>query len=348
MKYAQKALVVLALVVLVSVHSSAEDISFMRDTDGTIIHLGGLQGDLGGLLWGVTNEGQVVGYWSDSYSRVYVWDREQGVRDIGALGAKGAQYQGMTENGQVWGRSADVDGKVQTFIWDEVNGMRVPNFLDRLDRILDMNDVGQMLVSSVSLGLCIWDAENGFQPVSCAGDYALDGRINNNGQFAYSTFVDDSGNNVQKIFFCDQESQVDIGVCGWNSMVMYFDLNDAGAVVGRPYDESGELHTFIWDSVSGLSDLSFYATDLNNNGQVVGYCRDGFGVRHCVIWDPTAGLQEIQGVPGEIDSNGLVFNDVGEMCGTYSVPEPVPEPSCLAALTFGICGIALCGRKKTR
>ncbi len=94
-----------------------------------ITDLGVLPGGSYSCAEGTNDSGQVVG-WSDSASgcRAFLWDREQGMQNLGVTGGPRSYAEDINDAGQVVGYSYP-DGGWRAFLWDREHGMQDLNDL---------------------------------------------------------------------------------------------------------------------------------------------------------------------------------------------------------------------------
>lgn len=92
-------------------------------------------------------------------------------------------------------------------------------------------------------------------------------------------------------------------------------FNDAGQVIGYMQFADGGGHAFVWDAITGMTDLSIAdstyssAFAINNAGQIAGYyfLPDNSG-SHGYVWDAANGMTDIGTLGGSSSSAGVINN----------------------------------------
>ena len=121
--------------------------------DGAVRHLGSLGGTMG-KAGAINDRGEVAGFSSlpgDSSVHSFLWSRDAGMRDLGALGADHlGDPAGINNNTQVVGGSCDLAGNCRAFLWEK-NVMSDLNDLIPADSpwylvyALGINDPGEIV-----------------------------------------------------------------------------------------------------------------------------------------------------------------------------------------------------------
>jgi uncharacterized membrane protein len=95
-------------------------------------------------------------------------------------------------------------------------------------------------------------------------------------------------------------------------------INDAGQVAGYRLDAQSHDAPFLWDPVTGVTDLAQWgwARAVNNASQVVGQL--SVSLRAC-LWDPSNGLAILPIPDLGRSSDALGINDAGQMIGWINV-----------------------------
>src|SRR5215469_2556740 len=247
--------------------------------DAQVIDVGTLAGGYESFAWGVNNHGQVVGFSTngtlDPYSyfyaqilgfaggtqsRAFLWDRRNGMQDLGTLGGPDAWAAIVNEQGQVAGISytsatANAD-----------NGPSCPPGVPSQDPFF-------------------WDKNSGMIDVgNFGGTCAVPQAFNNRGQMVGQSYL--AGNTVAHAFLWSKNAQPqlkDLGSLGGDNAAALW-IDDAGDVVGyadivNPGGCSGLTcvhHAVLWRKGTA-TDLGSIGTDpcsraisINPTGQVVG------------------------------------------------------------------------------
>src|ERR1035441_164584 len=100
-------------------------------------------------------------------------------------------------------------------------------------------------------------------------------------------------------------------------------VKDSGEVIGVYQDQSGNVHTFVWNATSGYKTISIpgvpgaMITDTNSSGVVVGGYFNGATDRGFVY---QKGKFQIVQPPGANDSSISSINNKGQLVGAYTTP----------------------------
>lgn len=247
--------------------------------------LGFIDNYVSGNAQSVNNNGEIVGYLSDTLNygaprtkatRAFIFDSANGMRFIENSATDESVATSINNSGQVVGV---IDG--QAFIWNAQNGLQT------LDNFIGANTNWTFTAAT---------------------------KINNQGQIiGQGTF-----NNAERNFFWDGGAVFDLG-----DIYKYevYGLNDMGQIVGLSYDDNGNSQAFLWDKTGGFQNVSNLvsengwvwqkAADINNRGQILveGY-NENLGILR--VWILTPAEKEplifIPGIAGstlyEADANG--------------------------------------------
>jgi probable HAF family extracellular repeat protein/predicted outer membrane repeat protein len=241
--------------------------------------------------YAINDSGQVVGQssTSDNQTRAFLWDKDNGMRNLGALeipGNPGQPYYyscatGINNSGQVVGYSGYYDGPERAFLWEN----------------------GQMF----SLGTL------GGRDSHATG-------INNQGQtVGYSI----NSNGDRRAFLWHNGIMQDIGTLEGRTTYAY-GINDNGQVIGESYTSNG-YNAFIWDNgvMTNLGTIDQYgsvAKSINNSGQITGSItpEKSYIRQEAVLWDNNT-ITTL----GYLDANdptsyGHAINENGQIVG-YSL-----------------------------
>jgi probable HAF family extracellular repeat protein len=127
---------------------------------------------------------------------------------------------------------------------------------------------------------------------------------------------------VQRAFMWNAGTLTDIGVLSTSdsgySHSMALGVNNSGQVVGNSRAETGSLHAFVWDSISGMTDITpdsafSIAYGINNNGQAAGL--GGSSPQVGFKWQ-SGSISDLGDLPGGSElSRGFAINDNGQIAG---------------------------------
>jgi probable HAF family extracellular repeat protein len=121
--------------------------------NGVVTSLGSFGGTMGKAA-AINDRGEVAGFSSlpdDSFVHPFLWTKDTGMRDLGALGADFlADPAGINNNTQVVGGSCDVSGNCRAFLWEnnvmsDLNDLIGANSPWYLVYALGINDAGEIV-----------------------------------------------------------------------------------------------------------------------------------------------------------------------------------------------------------
>lgn len=276
----------------------------------------------------INNKNQTVGYsMVDRHAVATLWDTN-GRTYLTDPAETISIAMGINNNGMVVGgvRPINTSNTDVWFRWQGGNLMQLPVS----GGAVDVNDNGQIIG-----GGYFWSQTTGVLPLSSAANC-----INNSGQMAGQGMFWNSPTQVMSMGFSTGQ------------IVDARGINDNGQVVGF-YCVPGQLdEAFIWDSANGTRDLGVVggADDINNRGEVVGTDN----TYHAFYWYNDNFIQ-LESLAPDALSRAYSINDSGWIAGKawdaqgnlHAVLwEPVPEPSAVIALLFGIAGLGVPALRK--
>jgi probable HAF family extracellular repeat protein len=297
--------------------------------NGHISDLGTLPGGYDSWAFGVNNRGQVVGASTngtpDPYSyyyfqifgsaagtqmRPFLWDRQNGMQDLGALGGPDAWAGLVNERGQVAGVS------YTSFNANATNGTCAPN--------------------APGQNPFFWQKDTGIVDIgTLGGTCGVPNAMNNRGQVVGQSYL--AGNLVARAFLWDKNANpplTDLGTLGGDNAAALW-INDAGDVVGladtpNPPGCSGVTcvhHAALWtggkitDLGSVDGDPCSRALSINSKGQIVGFTAAtcGGNATHSFLWQdggPAVDLGTlVQSGSGLSLTQAIYIDDEGEIVG---------------------------------
>lgn len=242
--------------------------------------------------------GQVGGALADHTA--FVGDRQGGIQPLGALSpGQRSEVKSLNNLGMATGGSGAADGRSHAFIWSATNGMVDLHPADASESGgLDINRYGQVAGYVVGAGgerHAAVLARNALpvdlgcmtsplrQPQSemdtqCRSEAVA---LNDRGQVVGNV---NSFENSQAFIWSAAGSMREIGAThGGHTFVI--DINNAGQVIGRQWEDGQSETAFYWDATHGTRELwslvdaadplrdsftSFFPTAINQRGQIVG------------------------------------------------------------------------------
>lgn len=330
-------------------------------------------------VWTATalnDRGQVVGSFEEHGTSVshyaLLWDEQDGLRELGNLGATASASVNINDSGQVVGCSSGYP-----FLWSDSTGMTSlgsldpsrPRMLFTDERANDVNDQGVV----VGWGRAhyyvptafVWTEEAGIRPIDGLADLVSNANaINSDGQVV-GWCAARSSIARQNAFLWDSDSGVQslplLGDAAMQTDSYAYDINDLGDIIGGIYFLGEDSrHAVLWrdGDVIDLGNLGVdfaWANAINDRGVIVGHCdivdATGDPGSHAFIWDQQHGMRDlndlIEPMPDTVLFEALDINNNGWILATagYADPvyllKPVPEPSCTALLISVVLCLSL-------
>ncbi len=299
-----------------------------------ITDLGTLQGGNESFAWAINNQGRVVGFSTngapDPYSyfyfqilgsstgtqtRAFLWDKQNGMQDLGTLGGPDAWAGLVNEQGQIAGIS------YTTSTANANNATCAPN--------------------APTQDPFLWEKHTGMIDIGTfGGTCGIPNALNNRGQVSGQSYL--AGNLIAHAFLWEKSSHPqlrDLGTLGGDNAAALW-VDDAGEVIGYadlPPNPPGCMglacihHGFLWkDGV--MTDLGTIGTDqcsralsINSRSQIVGATAQcGGAFAHGFLWEnggPAIDLNTLV-----VQGSGLALvgpssiNDRGEIAGAGVLP----------------------------
>lgn len=255
---------------------------------------------------GVNNRAHVVGFATDSANnaRAFLWTENQGLQDLGTLGACCAIAGSINESDQVAGESATCDTCNQdVFFWEHGKMYHVPDFGGSISTHSALNNRGQVVGGSNLPGdlyghAFVWDKKSGIRDLGLLpGGLSAGTRwINDAGQI-----VGLSGLDQDQLFHAVlwDHGITDLGTVDGDQCSVAEYINTEGQVVGGTFDcnTAGFLHAFLWESGRPMVDLNTLvppnsdllligALSINDRGEIAGQGLTSAGDNHPFLLIP--------------------------------------------------------------
>ena len=259
--------------------------------------------------------------------------------------------------GHVVGDAQLADGSIHPFIWDPLNGMRDlggghwgnASAINNLDQVVGSTAVRQIEIEELGEGGTvtatfdvlqpfIWDSVNGMRlletPPGAIESYAsginddglVVGQVQVAGVLSVSGMV---GGQWHAVMWDSSGHMQDLGTLGGGSSSAY-GINEASQVVGFSNIAGsdgfqGVTHSFIWDLVNGMRDLSLLVGDetfrvadhgINEDGMVAGTFISAANEYRLAGWNPLDGFRDLGSLNTEFFAYASAINDFGGIVGS--------------------------------
>jgi probable HAF family extracellular repeat protein len=276
--------------------------------EGRIIDLGTLGG--GNATWaaGVNNRGQVTGASFDAANnvRAFRWTKDQGLRDLGTLGACCAIAGSINEAGQISGESGLCDTCNQdAFFWEHGKMLRIPDFGGPVSFHEDLNNRGQVVGQSDLPGganahAFLWDKKNGVKDLGTLGGSGSVARwINDAGDVVGGGSTPNDQAFHATLWRHRDLKIIDLGTVDSDACSIAQNVNSENQVVGLSDAacDGTVLHALLWENGGPAVDLNTLvlpgsglqltqATSINDRGEIAGEATTSNGDNHAFLLIP--------------------------------------------------------------
>jgi probable HAF family extracellular repeat protein len=279
-----------------------------KENGHVMVDLGTLPGGYESTPLGVNNRGQVVGGATDASSvvggRAFLWTEDQGLQDLGTLGACCALASYINERGQIAGTSALCDTCNQdVFFWEHGNMQRIPDFGGPISNASALNNRGQIVGQSDLPGGAyahpfLWDKKKGLKDLGL-----LSGGLSANAHWINDAgeIVGLSGIQNDQFFHAVlwKHGITDLGTVDGDLCSVAESINSKGQIVGGTFDcnTAAFLHAFLWENGGPMVDLNtlippgsnlqlIEANSINDRGEIAGQGTLPNGDNHAFLLIP--------------------------------------------------------------
>lgn len=239
--------------------------------------------------------------------------------DLGTGGGLASVSTGINAVGQVSGYNLQPDFSTQAFLWDPVSGKRpLPGLVPGPTAALGVNSNGKVVgVSQVGQTPrpVVWT--NG-QPRDLEGPPGVAYAIDDYQEWIAG--VVQIGAVMHAVAYTGGQLR-DLGTLGGLNSVAEA-INYFGQVVGAAEIPSGMDHAFVWDPITGMTDLGTLpnlaqcdASSINKTGEIVGTCYNNPSVDPAAFILRYGGLEPLPNTFGGQHSVANSINNLGSVVG---------------------------------
>jgi probable HAF family extracellular repeat protein len=273
--------------------------------DGRIIDLGTLPGGNESFAMGVNNGGQIEGFSFDASNNIRAvrWTEDQGIQDLGTLGACCAIGGTINERGQISGESGLCDTCNQdAFFWEDGHMQRIAGFGGPITFEEDLNNRGQVVGQSDLPGGQAWHGflwEKGVRTeLPTLGGCCSGARwINDAGDIVGYAY--DQNQFTFAVLWKDGKIKNNLGTVDGDACSVAQNVNSESQVVGLSdmKCDGTVLHAFLWEKGGPAVDLNTLvppgsglqltqATSINDRGEIAGWASTSDGNNHAFLLIP--------------------------------------------------------------
>lgn len=287
-----------------------------------MVDLGTVGGD-NSDAWGVTAQGQVVGWSStpgNANAHAFSWTHEDGMVDLGTLFGMGDSIaRAVNARGEIAGSSA---APVPTGVWLHATLWRPCH--SRACGASNGAVPGSPQQDSAGLGSAKTSPKFTILDLgTLGGGYSEAFAVNESGQVVGLSYTTDNAE-LHGFSWTKAGGIVDLGTLGGTDSDAFL-VNARGQVVGRSTLASGLRHAFLWTKEGGMVEIGTPSADwvnptaLNDKGQVVGTYVPIPGTSRAFSWTRKGGFVDL-GTLGGVDSGSGGVNARGQVVGGASLP----------------------------
>ena len=244
----------------------------------------------------------------------FIWDRKNGMVDLGTLGGSESRASWINNTGKIVGISRIANGDWHAFIWDSETGMTDMDIPGEWSSPLCINESNQVAGfrenATGKKSLFLWDSSNGAQDLAELGKIVEYVEIKDNGQVVAKSIVAETGNFSSFLWdsslgmvYLEELSAGGSSVNAFNNigqMAGWSSNKSPGA--GRRaclWDSNGKVKNLgaIADFYSLIAGIESMAFGINDTGQIVGWSgrkHTLLGHGHAFLWDKKSGMVKLR------------------------------------------------------
>jgi probable HAF family extracellular repeat protein len=243
------------------------------------------------------------------------------IRDLGTLGGRSSQAEGIDDQGRIVGASQVASGDYHAFVWEDGKMRDLGAMGSHAWAISDGRIVGERNTTGDLGGAraFVWQDERRTDIEVEQGSFARD--VNARGQIAGTSRVRDfldPENRFRRAFIWEDGAARELGNLGGTFSESY-GINGAGHVVGQATTKEDEITSFFWDGTTmhrlPSPDESYaQANAINDSDVIVGVLgRGDIGV----VWEtPKTEPRELPAPKGGDCPRARDINNAGIIVGT--------------------------------